>query len=93
MGNMSDMAPPDRQLRNMQFVEDRLELLDTIRDMIDVELDRRGLSQPLGRPSPSAPSDCNAQRQQRTTLWQRILNFFNSHHSWEEFYDNCDSIL
>ena len=81
MGNMSDMPPPDRQLRNMQFVEDRLELLETIRNMIDIELDRRGLSQPLGRPSPSPPSDTSARGQKHTTLWQRILNFFNIHHS------------
>ena len=93
MGNLSDMKPSDRQQRNMRFVEERLELLHTIRDMIDIELDRRGIPQPLGCPSPSAPPGCNAQRQQRTTLWQRILNFFNIHHSWEEFYDNRDSIL
>jgi hypothetical protein len=31
----------ERQRRNMQFLEDRLQLLDTIRGMIDSELDRR----------------------------------------------------
>lgn len=31
----------ERQRRNMQFLEDRFRLLDTIHDMIDSELDRR----------------------------------------------------
>lgn len=31
----------ERQRRNMQFSEDRMELLDTIREMINMELDRR----------------------------------------------------
>ena len=34
----------EQQQRNMQFVDDRFEFLDTIRDMIDIELDRRGVS-------------------------------------------------
>ena len=81
MGKNSDKKLTEQQRRNLQFAEERLELLDTIRYMIDIELDRRGIPQPLGCPRPSAPPGCNAQRQQRTTLWQRILNFFNIHHS------------
>lgn len=41
MKQQSKKKLTERQRRYMQFVEDRFELLDTIREMIDAELDRR----------------------------------------------------
>lgn len=73
-----------QQRRNMQYSEDRFELLDTIHDMIDMELDRRGVS-PDGNPHPEnpppdpkgmAPSDGKTADPTRRTLWQRIVSLF-----------------
>lgn len=72
-----------QQRRNMQFSEDRIGLLDTIRDIIDDELDRRGVK-PEGDPHPENPPPEGTGREppdskpQRCTLWQRIVSIFTS---------------
>lgn len=77
----------ERQRRNMQFLEDRFWLLDTIRSMIDNELDRRAevpednphpMSTPpgqKGRESPKAQSGEAGDRPCRS-LCQRIRSLF-----------------
>lgn len=42
MKRRADDKTTDRQKRNMQFLDERLELLDTIHKMVDSELDQRG---------------------------------------------------
>ena len=54
MKQQSKKKLTERQQRNMQFAEDRFELLDTIRDMIDIELERRGVMSE-GNPHPENP--------------------------------------
>ncbi|WP_373759110.1 hypothetical protein [Bacteroides heparinolyticus] len=63
-----------------QFSEDRAQLLDTIREMIDIELERRGVN-PEGNPHPENPPPedmgCTPPGPPpRRTLWQRIVSFF-----------------
>ncbi|GAB6982280.1 hypothetical protein JCM15908A_06550 [Prevotella dentasini JCM 15908] len=57
----------------MQFLEDRTDLLDTIREMIDCELDRREQAKKHGihpeNPPPIPPP-------RWCSLWQRIMNIF-----------------
>lgn len=65
--------------RNMQFSEDRIDLLDTIRDMIDFELDRRGVkpeSNPHPKNSPTEPTVRDPAR--RSSFWQRIVGLFTT---------------
>ncbi len=66
-----------RQRRNMQFSEDRFDLLDTIRDMIDDELDHRGVK-PGGDPHHEnlPPEQHSREPARRPTLWQRIVSLF-----------------
>lgn len=66
-----------KQQRNMQFSEERFELLDTIHDMIEDELNRRGmvkenkllLKSDVAIPPPKASSASH-------TLWQCIKDWW-----------------
>ena len=58
MKQQSNKKLTERQQRNMQFAEDRFELLDTIRNMIDIELERRGVMSE-GNPHPENPPPRN----------------------------------
>lgn len=80
-----------RQERYMKFSEDHIQFLDdirgTIRDMIDIELDRRGVS-PDGNPHPEnpppgpkgrEPSEAKTEEPNDRpcrTLWKRIVSLF-----------------
>lgn len=44
-----------QQMRNMQFSEDRFQLFDTIRTIVNDELDRRGVVKQEGNPHPENP--------------------------------------
>lgn len=88
MGINSDKKLTEQQRRNLQFAEERLELLDTIRYMIDIELDRRGVPpcsnhhpqnlppEPKGRDSLESETEEPGDRPRRK-LWQRIVHFFS----------------
>jgi hypothetical protein len=71
----------EQQRRNIQLGEDRMQLLDTIREMIDIEFERRKMP-PEGNPHPEKPPPKNLGREPASpqptprTLWQRILSFF-----------------
>ena len=52
-----------KQREGMEHSENRFMLLDTIREMIDIELDHRGLK-PASKPL--------------RTLWQRLMGIFTS---------------
>ncbi|GAB6976319.1 hypothetical protein [Prevotella falsenii] len=85
----ADKKLTPKQRRNLQFSEDRLGLLDTIREMIDIEFERRaqkGDSKPCRERPPlksaanksqesDEPEDSGLPPHQRT-LWQRILKMF-----------------
>ncbi|MBR6433459.1 MAG: hypothetical protein IKS70_03515 [Bacteroides sp.] len=58
-----------RQQRNMQFTDDRLELLDTIHDMVKTEFDRCKEEQSRNARR-GKPPHCRS-------LWQRILNILS----------------
>ena len=66
-----------KQQQNMQFSEERFELLDTIHDMIEDELNRRGMvkkNKPLMKSEVAIPppKDSSANR----TLWQCIKDWW-----------------
>ncbi|WP_298524862.1 hypothetical protein [uncultured Porphyromonas sp.] len=50
MKRHEDGTPTDKQRRSMQYSEDRFTLLDTIREIVRDELDRRGVA-PMGQAS------------------------------------------
>lgn len=54
--------PTPKQQRNMQLLEERYLLLDTIREMIDDELDRRGVNGSK-REEPQPPQDLITQEE------------------------------
>ena len=74
---------------DLGFLDDRLQLLDTVRQMIDIELERRGAS-PDGDPHPEKPPPEQEGRnwpeaktarpsdRPRRTLWQRIVSLFTT---------------
>ncbi|RRC94500.1 hypothetical protein EII32_11835, partial [Prevotella sp. OH937_COT-195] len=54
---------------DLGFLDDRMQLLDTVRRMIDIELDRRGVNaEGMGRTPPDPPP--------RRSFWQRIMSIF-----------------
>ena len=63
-----------------RFSEDRMQLLDTIREMIDIEFERHGVktegnSHPEN-PPPEGTGRKPPDRKPKRTLWQRIVKFF-----------------
>lgn len=69
-----------RSAEARQFSEDRMQLLDTVREMIDIELERYGVT-PGGNPHPESPPLEDRGRTPpdpppRRTLWQRIVSLF-----------------
>ena len=82
MKQQSKKKLTERQRRNMQFAEDRFELLDTVRQMIDIEFERRGLNTE-GNPHPENPPPEGTGREPphskppRHTFWQWLVNLFS----------------
>ncbi|RNC63369.1 hypothetical protein [Proteiniphilum sp. X52] len=75
--------PPEKRRRKFdeaqQFSEDRAQLLDTIREMIDIEFEHRGLkTEKLPHPESPPPENRGREPPDRRpfgrTLWQRIAN-------------------
>lgn len=66
-----------------RFSEDRMQLLDTIREMIDIEFERRGVKTE-GNPHPENPPPEGTGREPpdrkppRRSLWQRLMGIFTS---------------
>ena len=79
-----------RSAEARQFSEDRMQLLDTVRKMIDIELERYGVtpggnphpenphpeSPPLENPPPEDRGRTPPDPPPRRTLWQRIVSLF-----------------
>ena len=66
-----------------RFSKDRMQLLDTIREMIDIEFERRGVKTE-GNPHPESPPPEGTGREPpdrkppRLSLWQRLMGIFTS---------------
>lgn len=91
MKQKADHKTTEQQKRNMQFSEERFDLLDTIHEMIDIEFERRGKDtgeNTRGNPHPKNPPpkakgrDPAASKTEKKpckpchTLWQRIVRIF-----------------
>lgn len=65
------------------FLQDRMQLLNTIREMIDIELELRGLKTE-GNPHPEKPppenEGCDPPKSNthRRSLWQHIVSILSS---------------
>ncbi len=83
-GTERGILPEDRRRKSdeaQQFSEDRMQLLDTIRDMIDIELERLGVMSegdphPVNLPPEHAGLKPPDRKLPCRTLWQRIVKFF-----------------
>ncbi len=98
MENKNGKQFTERQRRNMQFTEDRIELLDTIRELIDIELDRRDMSilkPKLGQEKPtyaeaydepieSPPPEHYSPQPKRRSFWQRIMSILTADSEWRK---------
>ena len=72
MKQQSDDNFSRRQQEGLQHMEDRMQLLDMVRKMIDAEFDRRDQSQrDCLRPEIQPPKLLR-----KPTLWERICAFF-----------------
>ncbi|WP_314813367.1 hypothetical protein [Porphyromonas endodontalis] len=73
MKQQSDDNLSRRQQEGLQHMEDRMQLLDMVREMIDAEFDRRNQCQRnCLRPEIQALKSLR-----KPTLWQRIRTFFH----------------
>lgn len=59
--------------KHQAYLDDRMQLLETIRELIDIELDRWAKQQSLLQ-GPALPEKSPAKRR---SLWQRIAAFFS----------------
>lgn len=70
----NDSTPGQRDEEDLAFLDDRMQLLDTVRRMIDIELEQRGVTpQPPPLTEGRRPSD---RKPHRRTLWRRIVRCF-----------------
>lgn len=73
MKRKNDRNPKRHDKEDLSFLDDRMQLLGTVRQMIDIELERRGVL-PEGNPHPENPPPDG--KPPRRTWWQRIVSFF-----------------
>lgn len=77
----NDNSPKQGHEEDFNFLDDRMQLLDAVRRMVDLEFERRGIKTE-GNPHPGNPPPENAERERpdtpppRRTFWQRIVRFF-----------------
>ena len=81
MKRKNDSIPKQHDKEDLGFLDDRIQLLDTVRQMIDIEFERRGLNTDEN-PHPENPPPGNGRREPphskppRRTLWQRLVSLF-----------------
>lgn len=81
MKRKNDSNPKRHNKEDLGFLDDRMQLLDTVRQMIDIEFERRGLNTE-GNPHSENPPPENGGREPpdskppRRTLWQRLVSLF-----------------
>ena len=82
MKRKNDSIPKQHDKEDLGFLDDRIQLLDTVRQMIDIEFERRGLNTDEN-PQPENPPPGNGRREPphskppRRTLWQRLVSLFS----------------
>lgn len=69
MKRKNDSHPGRHDKEHLDFLDDRMQLLDTVRRMIDIELNRRGVNAEGMERTPPAPPP-------RRSFWQRIVSIF-----------------
>lgn len=82
MKRKNDSNPKRHGKEDLGFLDDRMQLLETVREMINIELEWRGMTlggdhhpenpppEGTGREPPDPPP--------RRTLWQRLMGIFTS---------------
>lgn len=80
MKRKNDSNPKRHGKEDLGFLDDRMQLLETVREMIDIEFERRGVknggnSHPEN-PPPEGTGRKPPDRKPKRTLWQRIVKFF-----------------
>lgn len=80
MKRKNDSNPKRHGKEDLGFLDDRMQLLETVREMINIELEQRGMT-PGGDPHPENPPPEGTgreppDRKPKRTLWQRIVKFF-----------------
>ncbi len=82
----NDSIPKQHDKEDLGFLDDRMQLLDTVRQMIDIEFKRRGVNTG-GNPHPENPPpyyirgqppgrELSEDKPSRPSLWQRIMGIF-----------------
>lgn len=79
MKRKNDSNPKRHGKEDLGFLDDRMQLLETVREMINIERERRGMT-PGGDPHPeNTPPDDRGRKPPdpppRRTWWQRIVTF------------------
>ena len=80
MKRKNDSNPKRHGKEDLGFLDDRMQLLETVREMIDIEFERRGVKTE-GNPHPeNPPPEGTGGRKPpdpkpKRTLWQRIVTF------------------
>ena len=79
MKRKNDSNPKRHGKEDLGFLDDRMQLLETVREMIDIEFERRGVKTE-GNPHPENPPPDDRgrkppDRKPKRTLWQRIVTF------------------
>ena len=60
MKRKNDSIPKQHDKEDLGFLDDRIQLLDTVRQMIDIEFERRGLNTDETRPKGDCPWQADA---------------------------------
>ena len=81
MKRKNDSIPKQHDKEDLGFLDDRIQLLDTVRQMIDIEFERRGLNtdenpHPENPPPEHAGREPTRSKPPRRTLWQRLVSLF-----------------
>lgn len=69
MKRKSDSIPKLHDKEDLGFLDDRMRLLDTIRQMIDIEFERRGLNTDGNPHLENLPPENEGREPLRRTLW------------------------
>ena len=99
MKKKANNEPTKEQIQNMKYSEERFQLLDTIREMVSDEFERRKLIEKgypyLENPFPiSIEPQPPPKMQPRYPTWQRLAKLFNadchSHNKEDKSLDKPD---
>ena len=85
MKQQSNRKQSNRQRESLEILEDRMQLLETIQEMIDIEFERRENIQTGGHSESDTPCS-SPDPPPKDTLWKRICslsfsNLFEANHS------------